>query len=104
MYLTKWKHQVFGETIGDTYLTLEILHKDKLKFFKNLDLMSSFILLFCFYKVYDGKDSSSRSLGSFTKNDMMGVILNSTSNHLWIEFNTNGSDTDQGFQLTYTSK
>ncbi|XP_066403389.1 CUB and sushi domain-containing protein 1 [Molothrus aeneus] len=54
-------------------------------------------------KVYDGKDSSSRSLGIFTKNDMMGVILNSTSNHMWIEFNTNGSDTDQGFQLTYTS-
>uniref|UniRef100_A0A8C0U790 CUB and Sushi multiple domains 1 n=1 Tax=Cyanistes caeruleus TaxID=156563 RepID=A0A8C0U790_CYACU len=54
-------------------------------------------------KVYDGKDSSSRSLGVFTKNDMMGVTLNSTSNHMWIEFNTNGSDTDQGFQLTYTS-
>ncbi|KAI1241194.1 hypothetical protein IHE44_0009660 [Lamprotornis superbus] len=54
-------------------------------------------------KVYDGKDSSSRSLGVFTKNDMMGIILNSTSNHMWIEFNTNGSDTDQGFQLTYTS-
>ncbi|XP_025933967.1 CUB and sushi domain-containing protein 1 [Apteryx rowi] len=54
-------------------------------------------------KVYDGKDSSSRSLGAFTKDDMVGVILNSTSNHLWIEFNTNGSDTDQGFQLTYTS-
>lgn len=66
--------------------------------------MISLILLFCLYKVYDGKDSSSRSLGAFTKNDMMGVTLNSTSNHMWIEFNTNGSDTDQGFQLTYTSK
>uniref|UniRef100_G3SQQ0 CUB and Sushi multiple domains 1 n=1 Tax=Loxodonta africana TaxID=9785 RepID=G3SQQ0_LOXAF len=54
-------------------------------------------------KVYDGKDSSSRPLGAFTKNEMMGLILNSTSNHLWLEFNTNGSDTDQGFQLTYTS-
>ncbi|NWY07496.1 CSMD1 protein, partial [Nothoprocta ornata] len=54
-------------------------------------------------KVYDGKDSSSRSLGAFTKDEMMGVVLNSTSNHLWIEFNTNGSDTGQGFQLTYTS-
>ncbi|XP_034622788.1 CUB and sushi domain-containing protein 1-like [Trachemys scripta elegans] len=54
-------------------------------------------------KVYDGKDSSSRPLGVFTKNELMGLILNSTSNHLWIEFNTNGSYTDQGFQLTYTS-
>lgn len=34
----------------------------------------------------------------------MGLVLNSTSNHLWLEFNTNGSGTDQGFQLTYTSK
>ncbi|XP_075413304.1 CUB and sushi domain-containing protein 1 [Tenrec ecaudatus] len=54
-------------------------------------------------KVYDGKDSSSRSLGAFTKNELVGLVLNSTSNHLWLEFNTNGSDTDQGFQLTYTS-
>ncbi|XP_075454326.1 CUB and sushi domain-containing protein 1 [Ascaphus truei] len=54
-------------------------------------------------KVFDGKDSSSRLLGAFTKNELMKLILNSTSNHLWIEFNTNGSDTDQGFQLTYTS-
>nr|XP_017819080.3 CUB and sushi domain-containing protein 1 isoform X2 [Callithrix jacchus] len=54
-------------------------------------------------KVYDGKDSSSRPLGTFTKNELLGLILNSTSNHLWLEFNTNGSDTDQGFQLTYTS-
>ncbi|XP_052607730.1 CUB and sushi domain-containing protein 1 isoform X1 [Peromyscus californicus insignis] len=54
-------------------------------------------------KVYDGKDSSSRSLGVFTKSDLMGLVLNSTSNHLRLEFNTNGSDTAQGFQLTYTS-
>ncbi|XP_041910862.1 CUB and sushi domain-containing protein 1 [Arvicola amphibius] len=54
-------------------------------------------------KVYDGKDSSSRSLGIFTKSDLLGLVLNSTSNHLRLEFNTNGSDTAQGFQLTYTS-
>ncbi|CAO2611560.1 CUB and sushi domain-containing protein 1, partial [Lemmus lemmus] len=54
-------------------------------------------------KVYDGKDSSSRSLGVFTKSDLLGLVLNSTSNHLRLEFNTNGSDTAQGFQLTYTS-
>ncbi|KAK7807696.1 hypothetical protein U0070_007757 [Myodes glareolus] len=53
-------------------------------------------------KVYDGKDSSSRSLGVFTKSDLLGLVLNSTSNHLRLEFNTNGSDTAQGFQLTYT--
>ncbi|XP_062981165.1 CUB and sushi domain-containing protein 1 [Elgaria multicarinata webbii] len=54
-------------------------------------------------KVYDGPDSSSRLLGAFTKNELIEQILNSTSNHLRIEFYTNGSDTDQGFQLTYTS-
>ncbi|KAM5163755.1 CUB and sushi domain-containing protein 1 [Mantella aurantiaca] len=54
-------------------------------------------------KVYDGKHSSSRLLGAFTKSDLLKVILNSTSNHLWIEFNTNGSDTDIGFHLTYSS-
>ncbi|XP_063297188.1 CUB and sushi domain-containing protein 1 [Pelobates fuscus] len=54
-------------------------------------------------KVHDGKDSSSRLLGAFTKNELLKVVLNSTSNHLWIEFNTNGSDTDLGFQLTYSS-
>lgn len=66
--------------------------------------VQSFMFWFCLHKVYDGKDSFSRPLGAFTKNEMMRVILNSTSKHLWIEFNTNGSDTDQGFQLTYTSK
>ncbi|XP_072264529.1 CUB and sushi domain-containing protein 1 [Pyxicephalus adspersus] len=54
-------------------------------------------------KIYDGKDSSSRLLGAFTKNELLRVALNSTSNHLWIEFNTNGSDTDIGFHLTYSS-
>uniref|UniRef100_A0A8C8Z1I0 CUB and Sushi multiple domains 1 n=1 Tax=Prolemur simus TaxID=1328070 RepID=A0A8C8Z1I0_PROSS len=54
-------------------------------------------------KVFDGKDGSSRPLGAFTRNELTGLTLNSTSNHLWLEFNTNGSDTAQGFQLTYTS-
>ncbi|XP_069738730.1 olfactory receptor 14J1-like [Phaenicophaeus curvirostris] len=53
-------------------------------------------------RVYDGKDSSAHSLGAFTKNDLMGVTLNSTSNHLWMEFNTSRSDTAQGSQLTHT--
>uniref|UniRef100_A0A670YQB1 CUB and Sushi multiple domains 1 n=1 Tax=Pseudonaja textilis TaxID=8673 RepID=A0A670YQB1_PSETE len=54
-------------------------------------------------EVYDGKDSSSRLLGTFTKMELLELILNSTSNHLWIEFNSNGSDTEQGFHITYTS-
>ncbi|XP_072107222.1 CUB and sushi domain-containing protein 1a [Mobula birostris] len=54
-------------------------------------------------KVYDGKDNSFRRLGVFTKSELLGVTLNSTSNHMWLEFNTNGSGTDQGFDLTYTS-
>ncbi|MBN3320802.1 CSMD1 protein, partial [Atractosteus spatula] len=54
-------------------------------------------------RVYDGKDSTSRLLGNFTKNDMYGVIINSTSNHLWLEFNSNGSGTDRGFRLTHSS-
>lgn len=55
-------------------------------------------------QVHDGKDTSSRPLGVFTRGDLLGLVLNSTSNHLWLEFNTNGSGTDRGFQLTYTSK
>ncbi|MBN3309505.1 CSMD1 protein, partial [Amia calva] len=56
-----------------------------------------------YLKVYDGTDSSSRLLGNFTKNDMYGVVVNSTSNHLWLEFNSNGTDTDKGFRLAYNS-
>uniref|UniRef100_A0A9J7XDS2 CUB and Sushi multiple domains 1 n=1 Tax=Cyprinus carpio carpio TaxID=630221 RepID=A0A9J7XDS2_CYPCA len=56
-----------------------------------------------FLKVYDGQDSSSRLLGNFTKNDMSDVILNSTSNHLWMEFNSNGTGSSKGFKLSYSS-
>ncbi|XP_029281787.1 LOW QUALITY PROTEIN: CUB and sushi domain-containing protein 1-like [Cottoperca gobio] len=54
-------------------------------------------------KVYDGENTSSRLLGNFTHDDMMGPIINSTSNRLWLEFNSNASGTNQGFRLTYTS-
>ncbi|XP_075718053.1 CUB and sushi domain-containing protein 1 [Rhinoderma darwinii] len=54
-------------------------------------------------KIHDGKDGTSRLLGAFTKNELLKLTLNSTSNHLWIEFNTNGSDTDNGFHLVYNS-
>ncbi|XP_054625925.1 CUB and sushi domain-containing protein 1-like isoform X1 [Dunckerocampus dactyliophorus] len=54
-------------------------------------------------RVYDGENSSSRLLGNFTREVMMGHVINSTSNHLWLEFNSNASGTTQGFHLTYTS-
>lgn len=61
--------------------------------------------LFCFDRqVYDGENTSSRLLGNFTRESMMGYVVNSTSNHLWLEFNSNASGTNQGFRLTYTSK
>ncbi|KAG7230246.1 hypothetical protein INR49_012379, partial [Caranx melampygus] len=53
--------------------------------------------------VYDGENTSSRLLGNFTYDAMMGHVINSTSNHLWLEFNSNASGTNQGFRLTYTS-
>ncbi|XP_026879255.2 CUB and sushi domain-containing protein 1 [Electrophorus electricus] len=56
-----------------------------------------------FLLVYDGQDSSSRLLGNFTKSEMSSDIINSTSNHLWIEFNSNGTGTNKGFKLIYTS-
>ncbi|XP_030270316.1 CUB and sushi domain-containing protein 1-like isoform X1 [Sparus aurata] len=56
-----------------------------------------------YLKVYDGENTSSRLLGNFTRDGIMGHIINSTSNRLWLEFNSNASGTDQGFRLTYTS-
>lgn len=64
------------------------------------------VLLFrCFdLQVYDGENTSSRLLGNFTRDDMLGHVINSTSNRLWLEFNSNASGTNQGFRLTYTSE
>ncbi|XP_068442403.1 CUB and sushi domain-containing protein 1a isoform X2 [Clinocottus analis] len=56
-----------------------------------------------YLKVYDGENTSSRLLGNFTHEGMMGPVINSTSNRLWLEFNSNASGTNQGFRLTYTS-
>ncbi|XP_046885306.1 CUB and sushi domain-containing protein 1-like [Hypomesus transpacificus] len=56
-----------------------------------------------FLKVYDGEDSTSRLLGNFTRNEMSNVVINSTSNHLLLEFNSNGTGTNKGFRLSYTS-
>lgn len=54
--------------------------------------------------MYDGENTSSRLLGNFTNDNMMGPVINSTSNRLWLEFNSNASGTNQGFRLTYTSE
>uniref|UniRef100_A0A3P8W7T0 CUB and Sushi multiple domains 1 n=1 Tax=Cynoglossus semilaevis TaxID=244447 RepID=A0A3P8W7T0_CYNSE len=56
-----------------------------------------------YLKVYDGENTSSRLLGNFTRDGMMGHVINSTSNHLRLEFNSNASGTNQGFRLSYTS-
>ncbi|XP_077568652.1 CUB and sushi domain-containing protein 1-like isoform X2 [Stigmatopora nigra] len=56
-----------------------------------------------YLRVYDGENTSSRLLGNFTREVMMGNIINSTSNHVWLEFNSNASGTNQGFHLAYTS-
>lgn len=42
--------------------------------------------------MYDGKESLLRLLGVFIKNELMGLILNSILNYLWLEFNINGFD------------
>lgn len=54
--------------------------------------------------MYDGENASSRLLGNYTRDDMLGQVINSTSNRLWLEFNSNASGTNQGFRLTYTSE
>ncbi|KAL2083425.1 hypothetical protein ACEWY4_021198 [Coilia grayii] len=56
-----------------------------------------------YLKIYDGSDSSSRLLGNFSRREMTNTVINSTSNHLWIEFNSNGTGMDKGFRLTYSS-
>ncbi|KAI4829824.1 hypothetical protein KUCAC02_001489, partial [Chaenocephalus aceratus] len=54
-------------------------------------------------RVYDGENTTSRLLGNFTHDGIMGLVINSTSNRLWLEFNSNASGTNQGYRLTYTS-
>ncbi|TSN48501.1 CUB and sushi domain-containing protein 1 [Bagarius yarrelli] len=72
---------------------------------KGIQLLSSDFQLHDgdFLQIYDGQDSSSRLLGNFTRSEMSNIIINSTSNHLWVEFNSNGTGTSKGFKLIYTS-
>lgn len=69
------------------------------------------LLFTCFHfnckyilQIYDGKDKTTHLLGAFTGASMRGLTLSSTSNQLWLEFNSDSEGTDEGFQLVYTSK
>lgn len=57
-----------------------------------------------FVQIYDGKDNTAQVLGAFTGSSMLGLTLISTSNHLWLEFYSDGEDTGEGFKLVYSSK
>ncbi|XP_073446315.1 CUB and sushi domain-containing protein 3 isoform X7 [Dendrobates tinctorius] len=54
-------------------------------------------------KIYDGKDNTAHLLGAFTASSLRGLTLSSTSNHIWLEFNSDSEVNDEGFQLVYTS-
>ncbi|RMC15003.1 hypothetical protein DUI87_07182 [Hirundo rustica rustica] len=54
-------------------------------------------------QIYDGKDNTAHLLGAYTGASLRGLTLSSTSNHLWLEFNSDMEGTDEGFQLVYTS-
>ncbi|KAG8570229.1 hypothetical protein GDO81_011162, partial [Engystomops pustulosus] len=54
-------------------------------------------------KIYDGRDNTAHLLGAYTASALRGLTLSSTSNHLWLEFNSDSEVTDEGFQLVYTS-
>ncbi|XP_077882007.1 CUB and sushi domain-containing protein 2 isoform X5 [Ictidomys tridecemlineatus] len=54
-------------------------------------------------KVYDGNNNSARLLGVFSRSEMLGVTLNSTSSSLWLDFITDAENTSQGFELQFSS-
>ncbi|EPY81832.1 CUB and Sushi multiple domains 2-like protein [Camelus ferus] len=54
-------------------------------------------------KVYDGNNNSARLLGVFSRSEMLGLTLNSTSSSLWIDFITDAENTSQGFELQFSS-
>ncbi|XP_078308210.1 CUB and sushi domain-containing protein 2 isoform X3 [Panthera onca] len=54
-------------------------------------------------KVYDGNNKSARLLGVFSRSEMMGVTLNSTSSSLWLDFITDAENTSKGFELQFSS-
>ncbi|KAH0503264.1 CUB and sushi domain-containing protein 2 [Microtus ochrogaster] len=54
-------------------------------------------------KVYDGTNNSARLLGVFSRSEMLGVTLNSTSSSLWLDFITDAENTSKGFELQFSS-
>lgn len=68
---------------------------------REIHLLISFLL---FFKIYDGNNNSARLLGSFSRVEMLGLNVNSTSSSMWLEFITDGNGTDQGFELQFSSK
>ncbi|MEQ2200593.1 CUB and sushi domain-containing protein 3, partial [Xenoophorus captivus] len=54
-------------------------------------------------KLYDGKDGTAPLLGTYTGTMMQGQSLTSTSNYLWLEFNSDHESTAAGFRLIYHS-
>ncbi|XP_072466207.1 CUB and sushi domain-containing protein 2 isoform X2 [Notamacropus eugenii] len=65
---------------------------------KTFDLYEGDIL-----KVYDGSNNSARLLGVFSRSEMLGVSLNSTSSSLWLDFITDSENTSKGFELQFSS-
>lgn len=57
-----------------------------------------------YIQVYDGNNKSARLLGVFSRSEMMGVTLNSTSSSLWLDFITDAENTSKGFELQFSSK
>lgn len=53
--------------------------------------------------IYDGADAGATVLGAFTGNNppTIGQSFTSTSNELYVTFNTNGSETGAGFLIEY---
>ncbi|XP_061452290.1 CUB and sushi domain-containing protein 2 isoform X5 [Rhineura floridana] len=56
-----------------------------------------------FLKIYDGNNNSARLLGSFSRMEMLGLSVNSTSSSMWLEFISDGNSTSQGFELQFSS-
>nr|XP_048681763.1 CUB and sushi domain-containing protein 2 isoform X3 [Caretta caretta] len=54
-------------------------------------------------KVYDGNNNSARLLGSFSRTEMLGTSINSTSSSMWLEFISNRENTSKGFELQFSS-
>ncbi|XP_028594815.2 CUB and sushi domain-containing protein 2 isoform X2 [Podarcis muralis] len=54
-------------------------------------------------KIYDGNNNSARLLGTFSRTEMLGLSVNSTSSSMWLEFISDGNSTSQGFELQFSS-